>query len=507
MPALSAVVSLLSLSLAASALPGLLFQDHSVPHDSSFRLPSSSLSLASRPPASALKISHSKEWTTFALPKAKGYKLRMRRNDDISQLCDPTVASFAGYFDVGDSKHLFFWFFESRSSPETDPLLMWTNGGPGCSSATGLFMELGPCRVEEGGNSTFYNPYGWNNKANIIFIDHPANVGWSYSDGSGSSVPKTSEEDARDLYFFFQILLQAIPELQLLDFHISGESYAGHYIPALAHEIVAMNDDIVEPDEDWRVHINLASVLIGNGITDALVQFREIPSYAEENGYVTPLYPAEVTAKMRQRYPTCAKLIKACYSAQNSFVCVPATLYCGWALESADRNGRNPYDIRMKCSETNPLCYDILNDVDSFLNNPEVKAILGVVDKKFESCSNDIGLRFTTAGDIARPAQGYVKDLLERGIRVLIYVGDADSVCDWIGNLAWTKELEWSGQDGYNDADELTWIVNGRSAGTIRSYENLTFIRIFEAGHMVPYDQGEVSDEMVQAWLAGASLV
>ncbi|KAI8805394.1 Alpha/Beta hydrolase protein [Cladochytrium replicatum] len=506
-----------SAATAVAALPGLLFQHGTgdvlaSQESNAFRESQLPLSIAHRPPAASLSVAQSTEWTTYSLDKVKGYKLRLRRSEAVRDLCDPTVASVAGYFDIGDDKHLFFWMFESRSSPSTDPLLLWTNGGPGCAStATGLLMELGPCRVAEGGNSTVFNKYGWNNYANIIFIDHPANVGWSYSDNE-KTVPKTSEQDAQDLYIFFQILYQVVPELQLLDFHISGESYAGHYIPNFANEVVSQNDQIDDPEEDWRVYIPLKSVLIGNGITDALIQLREIPTFAEENGYVTPLYDPELIARMRRLYPSCELAIKACYAFPTSFICAPATQYCRWTLwgndgNQAALNGRNRYDVRKKCDETNPLCYDILNDVTAFMNNGEVKEALGVVEKKFETCSGDVGVRFTGAGDYSRPAQGYVKNILEKGIRVLIYVGDADSACDWVGNLAWTKELKWSGQQGYNDADELSWVIHGRIAGTVRSYENLTFLRIFEAGHMVPYDQDEAADEMVRAWLEGSQLV
>ncbi|KAI8800597.1 putative carboxypeptidase C [Cladochytrium replicatum] len=505
----SVFLALLSLGATASALPGLVVQDNSIRAEQAdqLSLASTFLTLSSSPPSHGVQVSQSKDWTTFSLSHVQGYKLRVRRSGAVHELCDPSVASIVGYFDVAEDKHLFFWLFESRSDPSTDPLVMWTNGGPGCSStAGGLLMELGPCRVAEGGNGTTYNPYGWNNKANVIFIDHPVGVGWSYADGR-AKIPSTSEENGKDLYIFFQILFQTIPELQLLDFHIAGESYAGHYIPSLAHEIVTQNDGIEDTEEDWRVHIRLSSVLIGNGITDALVQLREVPTFAEVNGYVTPLYPQETIDLMRKRYPSCAKLIQACYSSRTALVCVPASIYCASVIPRGNLDGLNPYDIRMKCSESNPLCYDILNDVNTFMNNDTVKDILGVVNKKFDTCTTDIGIQFALSGDHSRPAQGYVRDLLERGIRVLIYVGDADSVCDWVGNLAWIKELEWSGQSGFNNADEVSWEVNGRIAGVVQSYENLTFVRIFEAGHMVPYDQDEVSDEMVQLWLSGSGLI
>lgn len=94
-------------------------------------------------------------------------------------VCPGATSGYTGYLNSG-SKHFYFAYFESRSNPKTDPLVLWLNGGPGCSSMTGLFFELGPCLVNADGESARENPYSWINAASVFFLDQPIGVGFSY---------------------------------------------------------------------------------------------------------------------------------------------------------------------------------------------------------------------------------------------------------------------------------------------------------------------------------------
>lgn len=121
--------------------------------------------------------------------------------------CDPHARSYSGYLDVGYGKELYFAYFESRRDPSTDPVMMWINGGPGGSSAMGLYGELGPCTVNPGAksaNDTTPNPHSWNNEANIFFLDQPISVGFSHAH-NGQQVSNTHEA-AKDVVAFIQIV-------------------------------------------------------------------------------------------------------------------------------------------------------------------------------------------------------------------------------------------------------------------------------------------------------------
>jgi cathepsin A (carboxypeptidase C) len=149
-------------------------------------------------------------------------RIKQQQNDT---LCNAHSKQYTGWLDVG-SKHLFFWYFESQSSPSEDPLLLWLTGGPGGSSMIGLLQENGPCLINEYGNGTVYNEYGWSKNANIIYVDQPAGVGFSYLD-EGEPLPMSSFTAAEDMHHFLQLFLSEVfPDLQDRDFHITGESYA-----------------------------------------------------------------------------------------------------------------------------------------------------------------------------------------------------------------------------------------------------------------------------------------
>ncbi|CAE8711096.1 unnamed protein product, partial [Polarella glacialis] len=145
-----------------------------------------------------------------------------------SGLCDPSVKQHSGYYTFGEKKkQYFFWFFESRSDPANDPTVMWLTGGPGCSSMTGMLFENGPCKVSPDGETTHLNPYSWTTKANVMWVDQPPGTGFSKGtwDHDENGV-------AEDMYQFLQTLFKAMPHYNT-KFFVTGESYAGHYIPAV----------------------------------------------------------------------------------------------------------------------------------------------------------------------------------------------------------------------------------------------------------------------------------
>ncbi|KAH3686923.1 hypothetical protein WICPIJ_002084 [Wickerhamomyces pijperi] len=431
--------------------------------------------------------SNAKDYEFITSQRFKDHQLRINKNDPSSLGID-TVNQYSGYLDFPDH-HFFYYFFESRNDPENDPVILWLNGGPGCSSMTGLFFELGPSSIGPE-LKPVYNPYSWNSNASVIFLDQPVGVGYSY----GEEKVTTTYAAARDVYIFLELFYQKFPQFIKNDFHIAGESYAGHYIPNIASEIINHDDRSFE----------LTSVLIGNGITDSLVQNAYYQPMACGLGGYKKILDDKACNGMTKAYPRCAALTKACYKTKSAFACVPANTYCeSRLLGPFEKTGLNYYDIRSKCESDNGLCYQGIDYLEQYLNLPQVRAALGSEVDSYTGCSNDVFAGFALTGDGSKPFQGYITELLEKGYPVLIYAGDKDFICNWLGNLAWTNNLDWSESDTYKNEYLKPWMggIDGSEAGQVKSFGGLTFLRVYDAGHMVPYDQPEVSLNMVNTWI------
>ncbi|KAF5386835.1 hypothetical protein D9615_002016 [Tricholomella constricta] len=448
-----------------------------------------------------------------SIPPFKEHQLRVTEPN----LCDAFVKQYSGYLDVAEDKHLFFWFFESRSSPKDAPLVLWLNGGPGCSSSTGLLFELGPCNIANDGKNTTHNPYSWNTHANIIFLDQPVDVGFSYAD-DGTTV-NTSPVAGKDVYAFLELFLNRFPEYSKQPFHIAAESYGGTYAPNFANVIHQENKKLGLAPVPQLKHINLASVILANGLTDPYIQMASLPDYVCEGPY--PVYDdpqGPECQALRSKIPTCQRLIKSCYQYDSRFTCVPALLYCNNMFGSLMQLGLNPYDVRRKCdrSKDGDLCYEQLLWIETWMNDPKNKAALGVnPDQTFASCNMDVNRAFAMQGDGMRNSARLLPELVNDGIRLLVYAGNADMMCNYIGNERWVEQLDSKFHKEFSATKSVPWITahSGKLAGEVRAAGgagftagNVTFVNVFEAGHMVPFDQSEAALDLFTRWIMDTPL-
>uniref|UniRef100_T1KQA4 Carboxypeptidase n=1 Tax=Tetranychus urticae TaxID=32264 RepID=T1KQA4_TETUR len=408
--------------------------------------------------------------------------------------------TFSGYLDATPGTHLHYIFVESENDPANDPLLLWLNGGPGCSSLLGLFTELGPFRMNE--SELVVNPYAWNQVANIIFLESPAGVGYSYSDDQVyiHNDDKTSTNNLLALKSWFN----KFPQYKDNDFYLTGESYAGVYIPTLSVRLL---------DEPT---INYKGFAIGNGYLDKVLLGNSKIRFAYHHGLIdTSMWYKIVSSccKGEDESPEncdfvtnasskCTKAVKDGLDFISNIRINPYGLYencddqtgryldnkaftsrrgvrerIGWSLigDSLNQTIKNRLSVRSKvlpCTDATALInYLSRNDVRETLNIPTFLP-------DWSDCSEFVNTHYIKQYPTLRDQ---VTKTIKAGKRVLIYNGDTDLVCDFLGDEWFSDSL------GFQQIGEYkAWYVNGQVAGFVKHFRGFAFVTIRGSGHFVP---------------------
>ncbi|TDZ32694.1 Carboxypeptidase Y-like protein [Colletotrichum spinosum] len=456
-------------------------------------------------------------FTTLSVPEHPHHAIRIKEQSE--DICAAGSRQWTGWLDTG-GKHLFFWYFESLSDPENDPLSLWMTGGPGGSGLVGMLLELGPCLINKDGSGTYHNNFAWNSNTSMIFIDQPAGTGLSYFD-ENVTPPATSASAAEDMNIFLRIFYQAFPHLAELPFHIVGESYGGHYIPTLAAEIVSYNTQTPPP----AFTVPLSSIMIGNGfVSPADTDWGYYDTLCTTKpGVEKPVFNETRCALIADALPRCAYLQEACYKYPDPIICEAATAFCYERIDAlyyseVKQGGRNPFDITAPC-DSEAICYAEGDGIETYVNSEWVWKALEVpeeVARNYTVISFDVNRKFSLAGDVFLTTEREVKYVLEQGVDVLIYNGELDLACNTAGNVRWAERLAWRGQVEFGSKGFEVWYARkgrdvvraGRWKEVKKQVEGgkqarFAFVTVEGSGHMVPFDQPEAGLEMVRKWFFG----
>lgn len=402
------------------------------------------------------------------------------------------VKQASGYVTVDGSykngSHLFYWLFESQNNATTDPLLIWLTGGPGCASELAMLFENGPLQLDAFG-SPQRNPYAWNKRANLLYIDNPVGTGFSYADYSRDYVTN-EKEVGRQLWSFLQEFMTMFPQYKNLEVSFFCESYGGHYCPAIGHTIV-------ENNKNRPLHpINLKNLGIGNGWVDPYHQYPGYYQFAKKKGFIgvgeeLALEAADVACQGLVATGVWEAAMVAC-NLYLSTVMEAISVHQGFQI--------NPYNVNVPCA-VEPLCYNFTS-ITNLLNSPSVQRSLGV-KRQWETCNMEV--HGYLMGDWMTNLATDLPAVLANGVRVLVYSGMDDFVCNYVGGMDWAKQLEWPGKAAYNSAPETPWKVNGKVAGFSKTAQvqgqEMIFLGVQNAGHMVPHDQPAAALQMVETML------
>ena len=418
--------------------------------------------------------------------------------------------------DCGD--YLFFWFITSRSSPASDPVVVWLQGGPGASGGIGLFQENGPYAIipdENGGLSLAARPASWNTNANYLMIDQPAGTGLSFASNS-SCEPKSELDSTAQLYEGIQKVFEELASLSVKegnkipsfiknDLYYFGESFGGHYVPRLAKYTLEQNKTRMRPV------LNLKGIGIGDGWVDPLTQVKALPVFAYNHSLVTAVQRDE----LQQMADTCShELEKYDNSTMNGTVLVPASIgvKCNAVFDRlGDMAGENLYKI----SETGGI---FSPSVGKYLNNPAVRRALHVststpawVDVAPRVSSNFLrGLGNTMIG--------IMSDLLNTSsLRIVLYGGMEDGCCSAMTTNNWLQRMVsmglWLDGAQFLNQGYSKWYMGNMEVGEKRTFPikpgnqpaQLTQYSIFNAGHLVPMDQPDVALQLFNSFTGNIS--
>ncbi|KAJ1396950.1 Serine carboxypeptidase, serine active site [Sesbania bispinosa] len=394
---------------------------------------------------------------------------------------------YAGYVtvDAKAGRTLFYYFVESPHNSSTKPLVLWLNGGPGCSSlGYGAMQELGPFRVNSDGRTLYRNEYAWNNVANVIFLESPAGVGFSYSN-TPSDYSKTGDNStAMDSYTFLLNWLQRFPHYKTRDFFITGESYAGHYVPQLA-DIILSNNKLRKN----HTVINLKGIAIGNGWIDDVMCTKGMYDY-----FWTHALNSDETHEGIEKHCDFenGNFTSECYKYQSIADDEVGSLdiynvYAPPCDSAAIKTGATPSTY----SGTNfDPCAD--DYTKSYLNLAQVQEALHAKASKWFPCS---GVGWTDSPATILPA---INRLISSGISTWIYSGDTDgrvpitSTRYSINTLKLPVDTTWR-----------PWYSGNEVGGYVVGYKGLTFVTVRGAGHMVPSYQPQRALTMISFFLRG----
>jgi carboxypeptidase C (cathepsin A) len=462
--------------------------------------------------------------------------------------------------DDDDYSEYFFWLFQPDATTKTaddntpesfrdDTLIIWLNGGPGCSSMVGLMAENGPVTIPKFGPGIqapnpssamnaplIENPFAWTKKSAMLFVEQPGGTGFSTasSQWSGKQAEERTEDDVAESFWnFLQQFYNVFgKELSQKKLYITGESYAGFYIPSIARGIHLRNEKVLQIESSENssssssvIEINLKGVAIGNGWIDVYIQGPTAIDFAFWHGMID----LREYRSLHQKWDECVSR-EITGMSNPPFHPFTTPDECGLSTAVMEASGSTfTYDVT-----TYDAYPGVLNKggvIANFFNDADVRTALNVKSIEEQplwlSCVPGSGRRRNLKGYSTHSHQNdqrdlillqddqplsvvpYIAELLDDAkIDVLLYNGDLDLACSSQSTEMALESMEWSGREGWMNPDVTQWkewIVDGNPSGHTKRYHNLEFVVVYNSGHFVPINQARNSLNLIGRLLDGKS--
>ncbi|KAK2644147.1 hypothetical protein Ddye_019342 [Dipteronia dyeriana] len=416
---------------------------------------------------------------------------------------------YAGHVTVDEKngRALFYWFYEALTLPQEKPLVLWLNGGPGCSSVGyGATQEIGPFLVDTDGRGLKFNSFSWNKEANMLFLESPIGVGFSYSNTSTDYNNLGDNFTANDAYTFLHKWFHKFPSYKTRTFYIAGESYAGKYVPELAELIHDKN-------RDPSLYIPLrVSWYLGNPETSKAEDWSGMVDYAWSHAVVSD-ETHEIITKNCDFNSTDPWSNDACSDAVGEVLKQYKeidiySLYTSVCISNSLNWNDNPTQVMMK--QSSKMMPRIMGGFDpclddyakTFYNRLDVQKALHVSDgiklRNWSICNNTIFERWSDSALTVLPI--YSK-LIQAGLRIWVYSGDTDGRVPVLSTRYSLNALGLSITKSWRP-----WYHEKQVSGWYQEYAGLTFATFRGAGHAVPCFKPSESLALFSAFLVGQSL-
>ncbi|PWA56515.1 serine carboxypeptidase-like 25 [Artemisia annua] len=421
-----------------------------------------------------------------------------------------TFQQFSGYVTVNHvaGRALFYWLTETPDKPLTKPLVIWLNGGPGCSSvAYGASEEVGPFRINKGAKGLHLNKFSWNNVANVLFLETPAGVGFSYSNRSSDLLDTGDRRTSEDSLQFVIRWMERFPRYKNREVYIAGESYAGHYVPQLARQITRHNSN------SHSNSINLKGIMVGNAVTD---------NYYDNLGTVTYWWSHAMISDK-----TYHQLINTCdfKRQKNSNECESLYSYAmdqefgnidqyniyappcnnsdgshhSGATRQTMRLPHRPKQMPRQLSGYDP-CTESYAEV--YYNRQDVQKAFHAntthIPYKWTACSETLNRNWNDTEASILPIY---RELMAAGLRIWVFSGDVDSVVPVTATRYALAQLKLKTKVPW-----YPWYVKKQVGGWTEVYEGLTFATVRGAGHEVPLFKPRAALQLLVSFLKGQPL-
>uniref|UniRef100_A0A7N6AVS3 Carboxypeptidase n=1 Tax=Anabas testudineus TaxID=64144 RepID=A0A7N6AVS3_ANATE len=401
----------------------------------------------------------------------------------------PNYRQWSGHLKARPGRFFHYWFVTSQRDPLKDPLVLWLNGGPGCSSLDGFLSENGPFHVNDDGATLYENTFSWNKIANVLYLESPAGVGYSYSDDHKYATD--DDQVADDNYNALQSFFAKFPNFTQNEFFIFGESYGGIYAPTLSLRVAT-----------GAAKINFKGFAVGNGLSSFALNDQSLIYF----GYYHGLFGEDLWRKLNinccdkgscnfynSSSETCKTLVCVHYrctgkgklrlvSRSVKWRCFVALCFRSFLCSINDNNLFNKFSDQatsfMSLGEV-PPCINSTAQIN-WLNRGDVRKAIHIPDTlpPWDICSDEVGQNYVTLYQTVKEV--YLK-LLSLGLRVLVYNGDTDMACNFLGDQWFVEDLGLKATSLYQ-----SWLHEDQIAGFYQQFGNITFLTVKGAGHMVP---------------------